>query len=181
MSEEERSFRGWILYDADCGFCVGLARCFTKTFRGRGFGFLPLQTDRVQQRLGLAKDTRPEEMRVLTRSGRDLAGATAMIFLTRQIWWAWPLYSLAQIPAVTRVIDHGYRWIARHRKCAPASNSVCSANRTLGNDRHNPSLQACSLLAAVVPLALALCSRERLEPGSSCGQWPEHFSSAPSG
>ena len=41
-----------------------------------------------------------EEMRVLTHNGEDLGGADAVIFLARQIWWAWPFYALAHIPGI---------------------------------------------------------------------------------
>jgi hypothetical protein len=57
------------------------------------------------------------EMRVLTSDGRDLGGADAVIFLGRQIWWAWPFVALAQLPRMHKLLDRGYRWFAAHRGC----------------------------------------------------------------
>src|SRR5437899_2969301 len=82
--------RGWILYDANCRSCTASAKRFDRIFRRRGFRFLPLQTPWAQERLGLKPGAPLEEMRVLTHNGEDLGGADAVIFLARQIWWAWP-------------------------------------------------------------------------------------------
>jgi predicted DCC family thiol-disulfide oxidoreductase YuxK len=156
-------FRGWILYDGDCGSCIGLARRFTKTFRPRGFEFLPLQTAWVQQRLGLAKNARPEEMRLLTLDGRNFAGSAAAIFLARQIWWTWPLYALAQIPAMTRVIERGYRWVVAHRGCGLQPGPTCAAKpKHVGG--HRPPLQNWSRFASLLPLIAVLFGRKLVAP-----------------
>jgi alginate O-acetyltransferase complex protein AlgI len=107
----------WILYDADCNFCTESAQRFGKIFQQHGFHFLPLQTPWVLDRLGLAPGAPLEEMRVLARDGEDYGGAEAVVFLARKIWWTWPLYALAQLPGIHRLIDRGYRWIAAHRDC----------------------------------------------------------------
>src|SRR6188474_3757604 len=86
--ESEASFRGWILYDGDCPSCTASARRFDRMFRRRGFLFLPLQTEWVMQRFALEPGAPLEEMHVLTNDGQDIAGAKAVIFLARQIWWA---------------------------------------------------------------------------------------------
>jgi len=111
------SFRGWILYDADCRSCTSAARRFDRIFRRRGFHFLALQTPWVEQRLRLQSRAALEEMRVVTSDGADFGGADAAIFLARKIWWAWPFYAVAQIPGAHRLIDLVYRWIAAHRGC----------------------------------------------------------------
>jgi predicted DCC family thiol-disulfide oxidoreductase YuxK len=120
---------GWILYDGDCRSCIASARTFERLFRRRGFRFLPLQTPWVQKRLGLEPNAPLEEMRVLARGGGDLGGADAVIFLARQIWWAWPLYALAQLPGMHRVADRSYRWIAAHRGCTHISCATPRVNR----------------------------------------------------
>src|SRR5690349_11619289 len=111
------SFRGWILYDGDCPSCTASARRLDRIFRRRGFLFLPLQTDWVAHLLGLEPGELLEEMHVLTNEGEDIAGADAVIFLARQIWWAWPLVAFAQLPGIHTLLDEGYRWIASHRGC----------------------------------------------------------------
>ena len=111
------SFRGGILYDGDCRSCTASARRFDRIFRRRGFLFLPLHTDWVIKRLDLEPRAPLEEVRVLTSDGRDIGGTIAVIFLARQIWWAWPFVALARLPGMHKLLDRGYRWIAAHRGC----------------------------------------------------------------
>jgi predicted DCC family thiol-disulfide oxidoreductase YuxK len=115
--ENASSFRGWILYDYACPSCTASARRFAGIFRGRGFLFLPLQTEWVRQQLGRDPGAPLEEMHVLTSQGQDIAGADAIIFLARQIWWAWPLVVFAELPGMHKLLDRGYRWTATHRGC----------------------------------------------------------------
>ena len=69
------------------------------------------------QQLGLEAGVPLEKMHVLTREGQDIAGADAVIFLARQIWWTWPAVVFAQLPGMHKLLDGGYRWIAAHRGC----------------------------------------------------------------
>jgi predicted DCC family thiol-disulfide oxidoreductase YuxK len=57
------------------------------------------------------------EMKLLTTNGRILGGADAFIRLTRAIWWAWPVFILAQIPGLKPLMRIIYRSIARNRHC----------------------------------------------------------------
>src|SRR6478672_27719 len=115
--QTNHSFRGWILYDGACPSCAASARRFDRIFRRRGFLFLPLQTNWIMDRLDLEPGAPLEEMRLLTADGRRIGGADAVVFLARQIWWAWPFAALAQSPAMHKLLDRGYRWIAAHRDC----------------------------------------------------------------
>src|SRR5690349_11208593 len=115
--ESAPSFRGWILYDGDCPSCIASARRFDQIFRRRGFLFLPLQTEWVLPHLGLEPGAALEEMHVLTSAGQDIAGANAVIFLARQIWWAWPVVAFAKLPGMPKLLDRSYRWMAAHRGC----------------------------------------------------------------
>jgi predicted DCC family thiol-disulfide oxidoreductase YuxK len=131
--ENAPSFRGWILYDGDCPSCIASARRFSRVFRRRGYLFLPLQTEWVMQRLALEPGAPLEEMHVLTHDSRDIAGADAVIFLARQIWWAWPAVAFAQLPGMHKLLDRGYRWIAVHRGC---DHIACKVDRRrLGSRR----------------------------------------------
>ncbi|MFN2621508.1 MAG: DCC1-like thiol-disulfide oxidoreductase family protein [Chthoniobacterales bacterium] len=111
-------FRGWIFFDEDCSFCRDLALRFEPLFGKRGFHFEPLQRDWVQQRLNLTPEQALEEMRVLTADGRVFGGADAVIFLARQLWWAVPFATIAQVPSIQALLDRGYRWVAGQRTCA---------------------------------------------------------------
>ena len=117
--------RGWICFDRDCALCTSLARRFRRTFEKRGFGLAALQDPRVAALLTLPPDQLLREMRVVTSEGEIYGGSEAVVYLTGQIWWAWPFFAIAHIPGVPQILAAGYRWIANHRICS----STCSAAR----------------------------------------------------
>ena len=118
-----RHARGWVFFDRDCSICTSLARRFRRPLELRGFGLAALQDPRVQALLALPLDDLLREMRVATADGKIYGVAEAIVYLARQIWWAWPLYAVAKLPGVPRILDAGYRWFADHRTCA---NGACS-------------------------------------------------------
>src|SRR4029077_2661714 len=146
------SFRGWILYDGACRSCAASAQRFDRIFRRRGFLFLPLQTNWVMQRLDLEPGAPLEEIRVLTADGRGIGGADAVVFLARQICWALPFAALAQSPAMHKLLDRGYRWIAAHRDC---DHITCNLPRR----RRCPGW-----IALIVLPLLALLARNHVAP-----------------
>jgi len=127
-----RAVRGWILFDRDCGICTSLARRFRRTFEKRGFGLAALQDPRVAALLALPPELLLREMRVVTSDGEIRGGAEAIVYLARQVWWAWPLYAAAQLPGVPRILDAGYRWFADHRPCSSGACSVAHKHQ-VGN------------------------------------------------
>jgi predicted DCC family thiol-disulfide oxidoreductase YuxK len=118
--------RGWVFFDRDCSVCTSLARRFRRPLETRGYGLAALQDPRVQALLALPLEDLLREMRVATADGKIYCGADAIVYLARQIWWAWPLYAAAKLPGVPRILNAGYRWFADHRTC---SAGVCSAFR----------------------------------------------------
>ena len=48
---------------------------------------------------------------------RSSAAADAVVHLAGQLWWAWPLWLLGQLPPGRAFIQRIYRWIAAHRYC----------------------------------------------------------------
>jgi predicted DCC family thiol-disulfide oxidoreductase YuxK len=154
VCESAPSVRGWILYDSDCPSCTASATRFDRIFRRRRFLFLPLQTSWVTKRLGLDPNAPLEEMHVLTIDGRDIAGADAIIFLARQIWWAWPVVALAGLPGIHALLDRGYRWVAAHRGC---DHIACDLN-----ERRLPS-QLLRSPTGKAPLLEAVWRRRVLE------------------
>lgn len=121
-----RAPRGWVFFDRDCSVCSSLARRFRPLLETRGFGLATLQDPRVRALLALPPEDLLREMRVATGDGKIYGGAEAIVYLARQIWWAWPLYAAAKLPGVPRILDAGYRWFADHRTCA---SGVCSISR----------------------------------------------------
>jgi predicted DCC family thiol-disulfide oxidoreductase YuxK len=124
--------RGWVFFDRDCSVCTTLARRFRRVLETRGFALAALQDPRVQALLALPPEDLLREMRVATTDGDIYGGAEAVIYLARQIWWAWPLYAAAKFPGVPRILDAGYRWFAEHRTCA---SGFCSISRK--SSRHD--------------------------------------------
>jgi len=117
------ALRGWVFFDRDCNVCTLLARRFRGPLESRGFGLAALQDPRVQALLALPPEDLLREMRVATCEGKIYGGAEAIVYLARQIWWAWPLYAAAKLPGVLRLLDACYRWFADHRTC---SSGLCS-------------------------------------------------------
>src|SRR5262245_7679672 len=109
--------QGWVFYDGDCALCRALAGRFEKTLTRRGFDLAPLQASWARECLDLDLSEPLTEMRLLTRDGVQLGGADAILFLSRRIWWAWPLYLIAKLPGSRPVLQAGYRWMAARRHC----------------------------------------------------------------
>jgi len=106
---------GWVLYDADCGFCTRWAWRIALFVGPRGFHLAPLQAPWVRLRLALPEAELLHEMRVLTAHDALYGGADALLYLARQIWWARPFAALAWLPGVMPLARALYRWVARNR------------------------------------------------------------------
>lgn len=124
-----RRARGWLFFDADCGFCTRIARWLAPIVARRGLGVAPLQDPRVSTLLGLSRVELMREMRFLLSDGRQCGGADAVVALAREIWWGRPLVWLAMIPGMMDALRAGYRWIATRRSCAAENCSVAARSR----------------------------------------------------
>ncbi len=106
---------GWVLFDDQCRRCRRLARRWERLLGKHRFAVAPLQTPWVRERLERCDGELLSEMRLLTPRGGIYGGADALIAVARQIWWAWPLYSLTQVPFAKGVLRIAYAWVACHR------------------------------------------------------------------
>jgi predicted DCC family thiol-disulfide oxidoreductase YuxK len=113
-----RHARGWLFFDAECGFCTRIARWLAPILARRGLGIAPLQDPRVAALLGLSDAELLREMRFLLSDGSQSGGADAAVMLAREIWWGRPLVWAARIPGMMESLRVGYRWIAARRSCA---------------------------------------------------------------
>ena len=113
-----RHARGWLFFDAECGFCTRTARWLLPILTKRGLGIAPLQDPRVGALLGLPRAELLRELRFLLSDGRQFSGADAVLAVAREIWWGRPLVWLAGVPGMMTVLRRGYRWIAGRRSCA---------------------------------------------------------------
>lgn len=98
-----------MLYDGECRLCARSAHRFGTLLRRAGFAPAPLQSQRAAGPL--------TEMLVITPDGRTFGGADALMQIARRIWWAWPLFLLAQLPGVLPLLRLAYRKLAAKRHC----------------------------------------------------------------
>jgi predicted DCC family thiol-disulfide oxidoreductase YuxK len=113
-----RHARGWLFFDAECGFCTRIARWLAPILQRRGLAVAPLQDPRVGSLLGLSQTELLREMRFLLADGSQFGGADAGVALAREIWWGRPLVWVARIPGVMGWLRAEYRRIAARRSCA---------------------------------------------------------------
>lgn len=121
---KERSARGWLFYDAECRFCTRTARWLAPILRRRNLGVAPLQDPRVGALLGMSRRELLKELRFLLSDGTHSGGASAVLAVAREIWWAAPLVWLSSLPAAMPLFDAGYKWIASRRGCV---HQTCEA------------------------------------------------------
>ena len=96
---------------------MSIARRLRPVFEPRGFGIATLQDPRVREQLSLPEKDLLTELRLLTDDGRQFGGADAIVYLARQVWWAWPLWALAHLPGMRGALRFAYRRIAVRRHC----------------------------------------------------------------
>jgi len=109
--------RGWVFYDGECGLCTAWANRFAKNLNGQGFDLARLQETWVVDRLTLNPEEPLMEMALLTKDGKVLWGADAIVHLSQIIWWARPIYWFSKFSIGKFVIGKVYRWIAVRRHC----------------------------------------------------------------
>lgn len=124
--------QGWVLYDGKCALCMRAVTRFGPILRRHHFDLAPLQTAWVQQRIGLTPNEPLAEMKLLAADGRIYGGADALVQIARNIWWAWLLYVVAQIPGMKVLFGAIYRHIAANRNCL---KEACSIQKPLA--RHH--------------------------------------------
>lgn len=123
---DTKEFKGWVLYDADCRFCAGLARRFQNFLAAGHFELVPLQTPWVRESLEKEYPELMLEMRLLKPDGRIFGGVDSILEICRHDRVTWPIYKLGKIPVLANILRLGYRWVARHRNCA---NGACKIEK----------------------------------------------------
>jgi len=119
-----RQARGWLFFDAECGFCTHIARWLAPILARRGLGVAPLQDPRVSALLGMSGNELLKELRFLLSDGRNYGGARAVVEVAREIWWAKPFVWLAGLPGMMHVLEAGYKRIAARRGCVAETCEV---------------------------------------------------------
>jgi predicted DCC family thiol-disulfide oxidoreductase YuxK len=122
-----RHVKGWLFFDAECGFCIRIARWLAPILERRGFGVAPLQDPRVGELLGMSRKELLLELRFLLSDGRQFGGADAVVGVAHEIWWARPLAWVSRLPGVLPLLHKGYCWVAARRSC---SATACTATHS---------------------------------------------------
>jgi predicted DCC family thiol-disulfide oxidoreductase YuxK len=123
-----RHAKGWLFFDAQCGFCTHLARWLAPILARRGYAVAPLEDPRVAALLGMTRQELLRELRFLLSDGTQYGGADAVIAMARKIKWARPLVWFSMIPGAIEILRVAYRWVAAQRSCA-AQNADCQLSR----------------------------------------------------
>ena len=124
-----RHAKGWLFFDAECGFCTRSARWIAPILGRRGMAVAPLQDPRVGALLGMKREALLMELRFLLSDGKQYGGADAVVAVAREIWWGRPLTWFAKLPGAMNLLHSGYRRIAAQRSCAAAGQTQCSVAR----------------------------------------------------
>jgi predicted DCC family thiol-disulfide oxidoreductase YuxK len=109
--------QGWVFYDGQCLFCLTVMGRARGLLQRHGFELAPLQTQWVCAQLGLSPEGPFNEMLVMLPGGKVIGGADGILQIFRRVWWAWPLFALAQIPGAIILLRAIYRRIAANRHC----------------------------------------------------------------
>lgn len=112
----ESSARGWLFYDARCGFCSTSVRRIRKRVGRLGYEVVARQTPWVTERLGKESSVPVGEMLLLTRQGRIFSGIDAYLEIASQMRWAKPLVWLARKNPIYFLLRCFYRWFAARRQ-----------------------------------------------------------------
>jgi predicted DCC family thiol-disulfide oxidoreductase YuxK len=124
-----RHAKGWLFFDAECGFCTRTARWIAPILSRRGMAVAPLQDPRVGALLGMNREVLLRELRFLHYDGKQYGGADAVVAVAREIWWAHPLVWFANLPGAMSLLHSGYRWVATQRSCAAVNSTGCDVPR----------------------------------------------------
>jgi predicted DCC family thiol-disulfide oxidoreductase YuxK len=109
--------RGWLFFDADCRFCIRIARWVAPSMYRRGMAVAPLQDPRVGALLGLNRHELLRELRFLWSDGTQYGGADAVLAVANEIAWLRPIVWFSKIPGAMPLLHAGYRWVAAQRSC----------------------------------------------------------------
>lgn len=107
-----------LFYDGDCPLCADWAGRFRDVLQRAGF-----TTATLPSRAGTREFT---EMVVEMPGERSFGGADGLVQIARRVWWAWPLFALAQIPGAMGLLPAGYRRLAANRHCLDGERRVPS-------------------------------------------------------
>ena len=118
-----QKFKEWVFYDGGCLMCINIAHRAMDILNARGIGLAPLQADWVKKKIAHIHDPL-KEMLIRTFDGHILAGADAVIYLSRRVWWAYGLFIISLMPGMKFILRRLYNVVARNRYCMNGSCKI---------------------------------------------------------
>ncbi len=115
--KDDQGPRGWIVYDAECGFCVSVRNAIGPVFEKRNYGWLPSRSPQATAMLGSHDLRGIDQMLLRLSDGTISGGVDAWIVLCRSVWWLRLCGWLMSLPGLNGITKACYRWIARNRYC----------------------------------------------------------------
>ena len=106
----------WLLYDEECPFCNRMVNMFRTILEKRNCKVKPLQNKTVMNILRINDSNDVTEIKIIGDDKKIYGGAKGIIFLSKKIWWAWPLWALAHLPLTMNIINYIYILIAKNRQ-----------------------------------------------------------------
>lgn len=107
--------RGWVLYDAACGFCSWWVPLWQTTLARRGFAIEPLQSAWVRERTRLDEKDLTRDILLLLADGTLIAGGEVYLHVMQHIGWARPLAWTFRLPGLRWIFEQVYRAFNRNR------------------------------------------------------------------
>ena len=124
-----RHARGWLFFDAECGFCTSFVHYLAPILARRGLATAPLRDPRVGALLGMSREESLRELRFLLSDGHQYGGADAILAIAREIWWARSVVWLARVPGMEKLLHSAYHNFAAQRNCAAFECAAAEVSR----------------------------------------------------
>lgn len=120
----------WVFYDGECGICQRWVGRVQRPLSRYGFRFEPLQS-MMAGRLNVPPDKLMGQMWLLTRDGKAVGGADALVHMGLRVWWLWPLRLVSRLPGGMELLRRAYRWVAthRHQLSGKGESGACGVRR----------------------------------------------------
>ncbi len=106
--------RQWVLWDGQCGLCRAAADWVRRRDRGGRLAVVAWQQAPSPPMTPALEAACRQAVQVVTRDGRVLAGAEAVVFVLGEVGWRRSARLLSR-PPFRWVLGWGYRRVARHR------------------------------------------------------------------
>jgi len=111
-----RAARGWLFFDAECGFCTRTARWLAPILARRDWALRRCRISRVGALLE-CRVKNCEGAAIFVKRWNEFWRSASGAGVAREIWWGRPLVWFSVLPGMMRALDAGYKRVAARRGC----------------------------------------------------------------